>query len=162
MTEQEIQKLFEDIRQMKIQKANLTAAIEDLEEEMTAIRAINYERPRVTGTANSDIAMTIERIWEKQEKLMKDFVKTLEYLTKAVTTAYKLMNLCENAEQRAVLRYKYMELLDSTQIQNKMHYGRTWIYLLEQRAIQAIAKETTRIRQEHRVTQKKKRKSEQV
>lgn len=140
MTEDEVLGIFEEIRQIKIDKARLAVELEDIEKEMAAIKAVDYERPRVSGSSHSDLSDTVQRILDKQAKMVEILITMTNRLTQLLTEAYSLLDLCTNAEQRAVLSYRYIHLMDTAQIRQKMHYGRTWIYLLERQAIQAIAK----------------------
>ena len=142
MTEQEVLEFFESLRDLVTRIENIKNERESIMRDMTSIKAVDYEKPKITCTTNTDLAKTLESIYSRCERLDRELVDAVDKLTSMRELAYKLIALCNNARQRCILYDYYLQGKSWEFIQAKYHYARTWPFILRQRAVRSIAEHT--------------------
>lgn len=139
MTEDEVKKILNDLRELTTEIIGLKDTKRMLEENMGAIRAVDYERPRVTCSSNSDIARSLERLYEQLEKILKDLAEAAERLDDIYQKGIKLIELCQSSKSRTILRDYYIKCKTLDQIALELGYEESWPKKLKRRAIKEIA-----------------------
>lgn len=138
MTEQEVLDFFESLRNLVEELKILKKERKNVMRDMAEVKAVSYEKPKITCTSNSDLSKTLERIYRKCEILDRKLLECTSNLADMRSKAYELINLCNDSRQRCILYDYYLSGESWDSIQKKYHYARTWPFILRRRAIRNI------------------------
>lgn len=139
MTEIEVKNFFEKIRRQKGYRDSLEQERETVRADISTIKAVDYEKARVTGGSQTDIGKLLERAQERCNRLDKEIVKAIEELNESREQAHKLLLLCENALQKGILLDRYLRCLAWNVISEKYNYSENQLYRIRNDACRAIA-----------------------
>lgn len=139
MTEKEIRELFQKVEDLRAEVLAKRADLEEQKENKMAIKAVNYERPRVSGGSHSDLAQSLERIQADLDDVIRELQEFEVRYQELLARVRALIELCPDSTQRAVLEHRYLAGLTPGQVAKAMHFSNVWIWELERRGIQAIA-----------------------
>lgn len=139
MTEKEIRELFQKVEDLRAEVLAKRADLEEQKENKMAIKAVNYERPRVSGGSHSDLAQSLERIQADLDDVIRELAEFEVKYQELLARVRKLIELCPDSTQRAVLESRYLTGLTPGQVAKAMHFSNVWIWELERRGIRAIA-----------------------
>ena len=81
MTEEEVRDFFEKLRSQRQELYVLTQEREHMANDIAALKAVQYDKPKITGTVNSDLSQILERILERCDKLDKRLLECMDVLT---------------------------------------------------------------------------------
>ena len=142
MTEDEVLDFFEKLRSQRQELQSLIQERENVASDLASVKAVQYDKPKITVTANSDLAQVLERIIERCEELDKRLAACMKTLTDMRKEAYTLLALCNNSRDKAVLYDRYLVGMSWLQLEKK--YGRTRQRLdyVRRRAIHVISKKS--------------------
>lgn len=139
MTEIDVKNFFERIRRQKGYRDSLEQEKKTVQSDVSAIKAIDYEKARVTGGCQSDIGKLLERAQERCNRLDKEIAKAIEELNESREQAHYLLSLCENEMQKVILIDRYLRCLQWNVISEKCHYSENQLYRIRNDACKAIA-----------------------
>lgn len=142
MTEDEVRDFFEKLRSQRQELQSLIQERENVASDLASVKAVQYDKPKITVTANSDLAQVLEKIIERCEELDKRLAACMKTLTDMRKEAYTLLALCNDSRDKAVLYDRYLVGMSWTQLEKK--YGRTRQRLdyVRRRAIHVISRKS--------------------
>ena len=142
MTEDEVLDFFEKLRSQRQELQSLIQERENVASDLASVKAVQYDKPKITVTANSDLAQVLEKIIERCEELDKRLASCMKTLTDMRKEAYALLALCNDSRDEAVLYDRYLVGMSWTQLEKK--YGRTRQRLdyVRRRAIHVISRKS--------------------
>ena len=139
MTEIDVKNFFERIRKQQGYKDSLVQERQAVWDDISTVKAIDYETARVTGGCQSDIGKLLERAQERCNRLDKEIAKAIEELNESREQAHYLLSLCENEIQKGVLIDRYLRCLQWNVISEKCHYSENQLYRIRNDACKVIA-----------------------
>lgn len=142
MTEEEVLDFFEKLRSQRQELQSLIQERENVASDLASVKAVQYDKPKITVSANSDLAQVLEKIIERCEELDKRLASCMKTLTDMRKEAYALLALCNDSRDKAVLYDRYLVGMSWTQLEGK--YGRTRQRLdyVRRRAIHVISRKS--------------------
>lgn len=142
MTEEEVLDFFEKLRSQRQELQSLIQERENVASDLASVKAVQYDKPKITVSANSDLAQVLEKIIERCEELDKRLASCMKTLTDMRKEAYALLALCNDSRDKAVLYDRYLVGMSWTQLAEK--YGRTRQRLdyVRRRAIHVISRKS--------------------
>lgn len=142
MTEEEVLDFFEKLRSQRQELQSLIQERENVASDLASVKAVQYDKPKITVSANSDLAQVLEKIIERCEELDKRLAACMKTLTDMRKEAYTLLALCNDSRDKAVLYDRYLVGMSWTQLEEK--YGRTRQRLdyVRRRAIHVISRKS--------------------
>lgn len=142
MTEEEVLDFFEKLRSQRQELQSLIQERENVASDLASVKAVQYDKPKITVSANSDLAQVLEKIIERCEELDKRLASCMKTLTDMRKEAYSLLALCNDSRDKAVLYDRYLVGMSWTQLAEK--YGRTRQRLdyVRRRAIHVISRKS--------------------
>lgn len=142
MTEKEVLDFFEKLRSQRQELQSLIQERENVASDLASVKAVQYDKPKITVSANSDLAQVLEKIIERCEELDKRLASCMKTLTDMRKEAYALLALCNDSRDKAVLYDRYLVGMSWTQLAEK--YGRTRQRLdyVRRRAIHVISRKS--------------------
>lgn len=142
MTEEEVRDFFEKLRSQRQELQSLIQERENVASDLASVKAVQYDKPKITVSANSDLAQVLEKIIERCEELDKRLASCMKTLTDMRKEAYTLLALCNDSRDKAVLYDRYLVGMSWTQLEKK--YGRTRQRLdyVRRRAIHVISRKS--------------------
>lgn len=142
MTEEEVLDFFEKLRSQRQELQSLIQERENVASDLASVKAVQYDKPKITVSANSDLAQVLEKIIERCEELDKRLASCMKTLTDMRKEAYALLALCNDSRNKAVLYDRYLVGMSWTQLAEK--YGRTRQRLdyMRRRAIHVISRKS--------------------
>lgn len=150
MTDQEVWDFFKAGKGRKKKLEELQIRLQHLENEEGALKAIDYEKPSVSGGSISDLSDTVMRSEEARAKVKKAIaemqVKIFDWQEKALA----MIRLCENDMQAGILIAKFINEKSWREIQREYHYSESQPYVICRQAIAAIASKHKPMDEENR------------
>lgn len=142
MTKEEVRDFFEKLRSQRQELQSLIQERENVASDLASVKAVQYDKPKITVSANSDLAQVLEKIIERCEELDKRLASCMKTLTDMRKEAYALLALCNDSRDKAVLYDRYLVGMSWTQLAEK--YGRTRQRLdyVRRRAIHVISRKS--------------------
>lgn len=142
MTEEEVLDFFEKLRSQRQELQSLIQERENVASDLASVKAVQYDKPKITVSANSDLAQVLEKIIERCEELDKRLASCMKTLTDMRKETYALLALCNDSRDKAVLYDRYLVGMSWTQLAEK--YGRTRQRLdyVRRRAIHVISRKS--------------------
>lgn len=142
MTEEEVRDFLEKLRSQRQELQSLIQERENVASDLASVKAVQYDKPKITVSANSDLAQVLEKIIERCEELDKRLASCMKTLTDMRKEAYTLLALCNDSRDKAVLYDRYLVGMSWTQLEKK--YGRTRQRLdyVRRRAIHVISRKS--------------------
>lgn len=139
MTEIEVKNFFERIRKQQGYKESLEQERKVVWADISTVKAIDYEKARVTGGSQSDIGRMLERAHERCNQVDKEIIKAIEELNRLRGQAHELLLLCENELQKGVLTDRYLRYMPWEAISEKYHYSENQLFRIRNDACKTIA-----------------------
>lgn len=139
MTEIDVKNFFERIRKQRGYKESLEQERKEVWSDIGTVKAIDYEKARVTGGSQSDIGRMLERAHERCDQVDKEIVKAIEELNRLRGHAHELLLLCDNELQRGILIDRYLRYMQWNVISEKYHYSENQLFRIRNDACKSIA-----------------------
>ena len=139
MTEEEVLDFFEKLRSQRQELQSLIQERENVASDLASVKAVQYDKPKITVSANSDLAQVLEHIVERCEELDKRLAACMKALTDMRKEAYALLTLCDNPRGKAVLYDRYLTGMSWAEIERKYGCTRQWLDYVRRHAIYVIS-----------------------
>ena len=139
MTNQEVWDFLKAGKGKKRKLEELDLQLEQLGKDEIYIRAIDYEKPAVSGGTTSDLSDVVARKEEAMKKLKKSIIEVKEEILRWKNEVLTMTQLCENDVQAGVLIAKFINGKSWKEIQREYHYSESQPYVICRQAIAAIA-----------------------
>lgn len=143
MTEEEIRDFFEKLRSQRQELYVLAQEREHMANDIAALKAVQYDKPKITGTVNSDLSQILERILERCDKLDKRLLECIDVLTSMRKKAYELLALCRDTKAKTILYDRYLAGMSWRKIEKERGFTRQWLTRMRDRAIRMISQNTS-------------------
>ena len=65
MTEEEVREFFEKLRSQRQELQSLIQERENVARDIASVKAVRYDKPKITVSSNSDLAQLLEQILEE-------------------------------------------------------------------------------------------------
>ena len=111
--------------------------------DIAALKAVQYDKPKITGTVNSDLSQILERILERCDKLDKRLLECMDVLTSMRKKAYELLALCRDTKAKTILYDRYLAGMSWRKIEEERGFTRQWLTRMRDRAIRMISQNTS-------------------
>lgn len=111
--------------------------------DIAAVKAVQYDKPKITVTVNSDLSQVLERIIERCDKLDKRLLECIDILTSMRKKAYELLALCRDTKAKTILYDRYLAGMSWREIEEKRGFTRQWLTRMRDRAIRMISRNTS-------------------
>lgn len=139
MTEEEVRDFFEKLRSQRQELYDLIQEREHVANDIAAVKAVQYDKPKITVSSNSDLAQLLEQILEECGGLDKQLAACMQVLTDMRKEAYALLALCDDPRDKAVLYDRYLAGMSWAQIEKKHGCTRQWLDHERRRAFYVIS-----------------------
>lgn len=143
MTEEEVRDFFEKLRSQRQELYDLIQEREHVANDIAAVKAVQYDKPKITVTVNSDLSQVLEKIIERCDKLDKRLLECMDILTSMRKKAYELLALCRNTKAKTILYDRYLAGMSWREIEEKRGFTRQWLNRMRDRAIRMISQNTS-------------------
>ena len=143
MTEEEVRDFFEKLRSQRQELYDLIQEREHVANDIAAVKAVQYDKPKITVTVNSDLSQILERIIERCDKLDKRLLECMDILTSMRKKAYELLALCRDTKAKTILYDRYLAGMSWREIEEKRGFTRQWLNRMRDRAIRMISQNTS-------------------
>lgn len=139
MTEEEVREFFEKLRSQRQELQSLIQERENVARDIASVKAVRYDKPKITVSSNSDLAQLLEQILEECGGLDKQLAACMQVLTDMRKEAYALLALCDDPRDKAVLYDRYLAGMSWAQIEKKYVRTRQWLDHERRRAFYVIS-----------------------
>ncbi len=140
LTPEKVEEILKACRKQKFYVKALEETRAEILAQTASVKSMNYERPRVSSSAVSDIGAKLEAAQEKLRALDNKVADALSMQTALRDDAMQAIELCDNAVQKAVLTDYYVLGYEWEKIAGRTNYSERAIYNIRIAAIEAIAK----------------------
>ena len=150
MTDREVWDFFKAGKGRKKKLEELQIRLQHLESEEGALRAIDYEKPSVSGGSISDLSDAVIRGEEARARVRKAIAEMQVKIFDWQEQALLMVRLCENDIQAGILIAKFINEKSWREIQREYHYSESQPYVICRQAIAAIASKHKPMDEENR------------
>ncbi len=140
MTEQEVRQFFLKLKGKRALRRSLISEQERATQDLCQIRAVDYEKPRVSGTSNADISKMLVAAEEKNQTRAQRLAVLMQEIEEESTKAYDMISLCDNDLQKSVLIDRWMQDTPWDEMEKRHHYSRKQLWRIMLCGVAAIAK----------------------
>ena len=140
MTEQEVRQFFRGLKANRQLRRDLISEQERATEDLCQIRAVDYEKPRVSGGSDTDISKMLAAAEEQNRERRRRLAALTLTIEEEAVKAYDMISCCDNAMQKSVMIGRWMREMRWETMENIHHYGRWMLWKYEAAAIAAIAR----------------------
>lgn len=141
MTNQEVWDFFKDGRGKKKRLKELKKQLQQLESSETYLKAIDYEKPTVSGGTLSDLSATIIREEEAKANFKKEIAETQADIYEWQRKAYAMLRFCKSDLQAGVIAARFIHEQSWEEVQSEYCYSRRRLYDICREAMAQIASE---------------------
>ncbi len=150
MTDQEVRKYLEAGGNKRQLLRELQKQLFVLEHSESCIKAIDYEKPSVSGGSMSDLSDTVIRGEEATKKLKERITETIAGICTWKEKAFSMIQCCEDDASISILVARFINGKSWKEIQEEYHYAESRPYVICRMAIAEIARKYQPIDQENR------------
>ena len=125
-TREDVKKFLSSYETLK-QKENLLAeTLEEINESMTTLQAMTYDRVKVKGNTNTD---RLARVIDKRDKLLEEYENTTIEKYRKKFEIISFINRLDNTNRDCdILIDKYINGLDMVALKKKYRYEKDVLY----------------------------------
>lgn len=139
MTDQEVWEFFKAGKGKKKKLEELRLRLRYLENEDGGLKAIDYEKPSISGGTISDLSEAVIRSEESRARVKKAIAEMQVKIFDWQEQALSMIHACENDMQAGILIAKFINEKSWREIQKEYHYSESQPYVICRRAIEVIA-----------------------
>lgn len=117
------------------------AELQQLKELSTCIKTVDYEKVSVMesgGNQQASFTKTVEKIVSLEEKIRDDLEKFVEVKEKI----YESISSLESLEEKAVIRYRYVQGLSWYDISEKLNLSLVTLHRLHKKSLEKLKVDT--------------------
>lgn len=140
MTEQEVRQFFLRLKWKRALRRSLIAEQERVTADMCQIRAVDYEKPHVSGGNGTDIGKMLEAAEVKNQTRAKRIARLTLEIEEASGVALDMISSCDTDIQKSVLMDRHLQGMSWELMEKVHHYSRQHLWRFEQEGISAIAR----------------------
>lgn len=139
MTDQDVWAFFKSGKGKKKRLEELCLQLEQLEESESYIKAIDYEKPSVSGGTISDLSDTVMRGEAVKARVKKEIAEMQVEIYDWQGKAYAMIRFCKNDLQAGVIAAKFIREKPWKEVQQEYCYSRRRLYDICREAMSQIA-----------------------
>lgn len=139
MTDKEVWDFFKAGRGKKKRLQELQKQLDQLEHSESYIKAIDYEKPSVSGGSMSDLSDTVLRGEEAKAKVKKSIAEMQAEIYEWQYRFYQMIRICTNGLHASILQRRFLDERSMKDIQEEYHYSRRRVTGICREAIREIA-----------------------
>ena len=139
MTEQEVKQFFVGLKANRQLRRDLISEQERATEDLCQIRAVDYEKPRVSGGSDTDISKMLAAAEEQNQARAHRLAALMLTIEEETVKAYDMISCCGNAMQKSVMIGRWMRGMRWEALEKIHHYTRWTLWAYETGAFKAIA-----------------------
>ena len=132
-----VQVLLEEIAKTETRIEQMKFELESLEENLTYIRALSYEK---IGSGSRKNEAAFEDITDRIVDLGNNIKRDIAELAERKYDAVRLIQRLDNALQEKILHMRYIRSKPFAEIGSELGYDLNYIYKLHKRALEKIEK----------------------
>lgn len=140
MTEQEVRQFFKKLKSHRQHRRDLIAEKERATEDLCQIRAVDYEKPRVSGGSDMDISKILAAAEEKNQVRTRQLAELMLTIEEESAKAYDMISCCDTDMQKSVMMERWMQEMRWDTMESIHHYTRGMLWRYEADAFAAIAR----------------------
>ncbi len=140
MTKKEVRNFFKALKGKRARRRSLISERERATEELCQIRAVDYEKPRVSGGNGVDISKILEAAEAENQARTVELARLILEIEKETTKAYNMISSCDTDQQKSVLVDHWMREMPWKMVAEVHHYSRDTILKTAAAAVAAIAR----------------------
>ncbi len=140
MTEQEVRQFFLKLKGKRALRRSLISEQERATQDLCQIRAVDYEKPRVSGGSDVDISKMLVAAETKNQTRAQRLAVLMQEIEEESTKAYDMISLCDTDLQKSVLIDRWMQDTPWDEMERRHHYSRKQLWRIILCGVAAIAK----------------------
>lgn len=118
----EIEIFLKSVAGLKMIVESTEAEIKMRQSEVSTLKGIRYDLPRVSGGRSSDLSDKVIAKEREIERLTNNLVTDIEELNKRRAKLHKLIALLHTAEMKSVIQYRYILGYSWNEIAERLHF----------------------------------------
>lgn len=150
MTNQEVWNFLKAGKGKKRKLEELDLQLKQLEEGENYIKAIDYEKPTVSGGTTSDLSSIVAQQEEAAKRLKKSIIETTKEILWWKNEVLAMTRFCNNDVQAGILIAKFVNEKSWKEIQKEYRYSESQPYVICRQAVAEIANKYKPANKEHR------------
>ena len=139
MTEQEVRQFFLKLKGKRALRRSLVSEQERAMQDLCQIRAVDYEKPRVSGGSGVDISKMLVAAETKNQTRAQRLAVLMREIEEESTKAYDMISLCDTDLQKSLLIDRWMQDTPWDEMERKHHYTRKQLWRIMLMAVSSIA-----------------------
>ena len=139
MTEQEVRQFFLKLKGKRALRRSLVSEQERAAQDLCQIRAVDYEKPRVSGGSGVDISKMLVAAETKNQTRAQRLAVLMREIEEESTKAYDMISLCDTDLQKSLLIDRWMQDTPWDEMERKHHYTRKQLWRIMLMAVSSIA-----------------------
>lgn len=140
MTEQEVRQFFLRLKGKRALRRSLISEQAKATEDLCQIRAVDYEKPRVSGTSDMDISKMLVAAEDRNRIRAQRLAALMQEIEEESEKAYNMISLCDNDLQKSILIDRWMQDTPWDEMEKRHHYSRKQLWRIMLCGVAAIAK----------------------
>lgn len=125
-------------RHLKFVTDEISKSITLYEADLSGVKAMSYESPRISGGGNSDLSRTVERIEKTISSMEHERIKALENLLTMRCAVQFIADRLEDQKLRGVIIARYINCESWKSIASALTCAVSSVYKLHRKAIQQL------------------------
>lgn len=140
MTEQDVWNFLKEGEGKRRRLKALEAKKDKIEKDAYSIKAIDYEKPRVSGGMLSDVSDKLIQKEEEKSRIKAEIAEQEAGIYAWETKALRMSRYCDNDTQAALFVERFVNGKSQAEIQKEYHYAERQPYNIYNQAVVAIAR----------------------
>lgn len=125
-------------RHLRFVTDEINKSIALYENDLSGLKAINYESPRVSGGSSSDLSSTVEKIEKTIKTMEAERIKALDNLLTMQCAVNYIADKLDDQKLRGVIIARYINCESWKCIAGKLTCAVSSVYKLHRKAIQTL------------------------
>lgn len=140
MTEQDVWNFLKEGEGKRRRLKALEAKKDKIEKDAYSIKAIDYEKSRVSGGMLSDVSDKLIQKEEEKSRIKAEIAEQEAGIYAWETKALRMSRYCDNDTQAALFVERFVNGKSQEEIQKEYHYAERQPYNIYNQAVAAIAR----------------------
>lgn len=140
MTEQEVKQFFEGLWHKTQLQQVMLCTCGTVVQRMSGIRAVRYDRAKVSGGTESDISKILIAAENKEEANARKIARLSLEIANEKSQALDMIHCCDTAMQEAVIMNRWLNSYTWERMAKELHYSCRQLERFEKAGMAAIAR----------------------
>ncbi|EHO63554.1 hypothetical protein [Dialister succinatiphilus] len=125
-------------RHLRFVTDEISKSIKLYESDLSGLKALNYENPRISGGGSGDLSQTVERIEKTIDKMEHERIKALENLLTMQCAVQFIADKLDDQKLRGIIIARYINCESWKAIAGTLTCAVSSVYKLHRKAIQLL------------------------